>query len=130
METRTIDNAHPVPARPRAWFGDTASPADRAGLLDFGPLPARTSLVKPRPEPRDDAQVLALLEGLAPRVPSSPAPYRVGVLDDQGEVYREVWLHGMYEALVFTARMNALGFRQEACAPGPDGEYDGAFSKP
>lgn len=72
----------------------------------------RTWLVGQRAGRSDDARLLALLEGLGTGDRASPEAFHAGILDEDGEVYRVVRLSCTYEALVFTARMHALGFRQ------------------
>lgn len=130
MELLPTDGADLRAARAGSWLEDTSPPsAIRARRVECEPSRARTSLVAHRPKRQDDAQILALMEGLPPCGPAGPISYRVGILDEEGRVYREVWLHCMYEALVFTARMHAHGFRQVR-ARGRDGEYDSAFCKP
>lgn len=123
------DTADLHSARVGIWFDDTpaCSPL-RARRREDGPSPARTSLLGHGPRRQDDAQILALIEGLPLSGPSGAASYRVGILNEEGKVYREVWLHCAYEALVFTARMHALGFRQESASAADHG-YDSAFSR-
>jgi len=69
------------------------------------------------------------VEGLGTGDRASPGAFRAGVLDEAGKVYRVVRLYCTYEALVFTARMHALGFRQVR-APAAQDEYDVAFYGP
>lgn len=89
---------------------------------------SRTRLVAESTPRADDGQVMQLLDQLPrARAPASPA-YAVGVLNEAGEIYREVWLWGIGEALVFTARMNASGFAQ-IHPPGGSAPYDGVFAR-
>lgn len=74
----------------------------------------------------DDARLLALIEGLGTGDSASPGAFRAGILDKDGKVYRVVQLYSTYEALVFTARMHALGVRQVR-APAAQDDCDVAF---
>lgn len=89
----------------------------------------RTWLVGQGAGRSDDARLLALIEGLGTGDRASPEAFRAGVLDGDGKVYRAVRLDGTYEALVFTARMHALGFRQARPHAALD-QYDVAFYGP
>lgn len=70
----------------------------------------RTRLLEHRAKRSDDARLVALIREL----PATGSPrcevFRMGVLNEAGELYREVRLSGEYEAVLFTARMNAGGF--------------------
>lgn len=121
------------PTRPRAatpfgvWFDSDSPSGARGEQADDTPLP-RTRLVQDRTTRSDDLQVMQLLDGLPP-VRSLELPgYAVAILNESGQVYREVWLWGMGEALVFTARMNSSGFAQVA-PPVTTSHYDSVFTR-
>lgn len=119
--------------RPRAaapvgiWF-DNDPPSGARADLEADTSPARTRLVKGRAMGSDDLQVRQLLDGLPPARRLALPPYAVAVLNESGQVYREVWLWGLGEALVFTARMNASGFGQVP-QPAAAGNYDSVFTR-
>jgi hypothetical protein len=57
--------------------------------------------------------------------------FSAGLLNEAGKLYREVRLYGEYEALQFTARMNACGFVRVPAEASPDGPaYESVFAKP
>jgi hypothetical protein len=89
----------------------------------------RTWLVGQGAGRSDDERLLALIEGLGTGDGASPGAFRAGILDGYGKVYRVVRLDCTYEALVFTARMHAFGFRQ-ARAHAAQEDYDVAFYGP
>jgi hypothetical protein len=70
-----------------------------------------TWLVESAPPRRDDAEILSLIQQLPQCGPHGPV-YTAGLLNEVGLLYREVELRGEFEALHFTARMNASGFIQ------------------
>jgi hypothetical protein len=70
----------------------------------------RTHLLEHRAKRRDDDLLLALIRNLPVFGSSSCEVFRMGLLNESGELYREVRLSGEYEALLFTAQMNAGGF--------------------
>lgn len=119
--------------RPRAatpggvWFDNAKDRAPRAGRKT-GTSPSRTSLVPGTAGSPADPQVLRLVKGLPPAGPLALPAYAVGVLNEAGQVYREVWLWDVGEALVFTARMNAAGFGQVRAAD-PASPYDSLFTR-
>lgn len=86
----------------------------------------RSWLVRQGAGRSDDARLLALIEGLGTGDSASPGAFRAGILDKDGKVYRVVQLYSTYEALVFTARMHALGVRQVR-APAAQDDCDVAF---
>lgn len=122
------------PTRPRAatplgvWF-DNAPPSGARAEQKADTSPPRTRLVKDSARRSDDLQVMQLLDGLPPARTLALPTYAVAVLNESGQVYREVWLWDMGEALVFTARMNANGFAQ-ASPPAAASHYDSVFTRP
>lgn len=114
-----------------------------------GPNTAREHLVEPRADPpaavaslsstrlldhvasrRDDAQVLALMRDLPGPASTCCRVFTAGLLNEAGELYREVDLHGEFAALLFTARMNANGFcRLQAGEPYVVDSYESVFAK-
>jgi hypothetical protein len=70
----------------------------------------RTLLLEHRAKRRDDDRLLAVIWEL-PAVDSGGCEiFRMGLVNEDGELYREVLLSGEYEAVLFTARMNANAF--------------------
>lgn len=109
------------------WFDGVPASGTRPGP-EPSPPPPRTRLLQDSANRSDDEQVLQVLEGLPPAGTAAAPTYSVALLDPAGEIYREVWLWGFGEALLFTARMNASGFGQIA-PPGPAGRYDSVFTR-
>lgn len=70
----------------------------------------RTRLLEHRARRRDDDRLVALIRGLPAFGGSGCEAFKMGLLNEDGLLYREVLLRGEYEALLFTARMNAAGF--------------------
>lgn len=90
----------------------------------------RTRLIDQRRRRRDDAQVLAVIQELPGSASTRCRVYTAGLLNEAGELYREVDLHGDYEALLFTARMNASGFcRLQPGEPFLVDGYESVFAK-
>ena len=89
---------------------ETQEAAPPSSSADLAPAMPRTRLLERREPRRDDARLVALIREL----PATGSPrcqvFRMGLLNEAGELYREVRLSGDYEALLFTARMNAGGF--------------------
>lgn len=90
----------------------------------------RTRLLEHRARRSDDARLVALIREL----PATGSPrcevFRMGVLNEAGELYREVRLSGEYEEVLFTARMNAGGFIREMPAEWQRAEgFAGVFAK-
>ncbi|WBY02684.1 hypothetical protein PE066_03855 [Ramlibacter tataouinensis] len=95
------------------------------------PVPlSRTRLIDRRSRRRDDAQVLALIRDLPGPASNRCHVFTAGLLNEAGELYREVDLHGEFAALLFTARMNANGFcRLQAGEPFFVDGYESVFAK-
>ena len=128
MQAHATDNERPGAGQHAIWF--ERCPASGSGDSAPGgtPLP-RTWLVGQGAGRSDDARLLALIEGLGTGDRAVPGAFRAGILDRYGRVYRVVRLDCTYEALVFTARMHALGFRQVR-APAAQDHCDVAFYGP
>ena len=86
-----------------------------------------TRLLESTPPRHDDAEVVSLIRTL-PASPARGPVFTAGLLNEVGLVYREVDLHGEYEVLQFTARMNSSGFVQVRGGTLPG--YTGVFCKP
>jgi hypothetical protein len=64
---------------------------------------------------RDDDQILSTLAGLPVQQDTrSDLPQRVGVANEDGEIYRHILVHNSFELLQLTARLNAKGFSVSA----------------
>jgi hypothetical protein len=129
-----MDSASRTPAPHRrvdtpagVWFEDGRAAAARADRTPDAVDVRTRRLTDNAAMPCGEEEVLQLVEGLPPAPAGAPPGYAVGILDAAGEVYREVWLWGEGEALVFTARMNASGFGQVRAAD-PTGRYDTVFT--
>lgn len=86
-----------------------------------------TRLIESAPPRRDDEEILSLIQEL-PACDARGPVFTAALLNEVGRVYREVELHGEYEVLQFTARMNSSGFVRLR-----DGEldgYTGVFTRP
>ncbi|MEJ8839338.1 hypothetical protein [Ramlibacter sp. AN1133] len=70
---------------------------------------SRTRMIVRRAPALYDGAVRSVIVGL-PRAESGHTFCSVGIANEQGHVYREVWLFSALELLEFTARMNAAGF--------------------
>ncbi|HEY8050939.1 MAG TPA: hypothetical protein VIE63_17335 [Ramlibacter sp.] len=68
-------------------------------------------MVESAPPRRDDDKILTLIGQIPQCSPGGPV-FTAGLLNEVGLLYREVELRGEFEALQFTARMNASGFVQ------------------
>jgi hypothetical protein len=91
----------------------------------------RTRLLDPSSKRRDDHEVVALIMELPKSAAVRCRVFTAGLLDEAGQLYREVRLYGEYEALQFAARMNACGFVRVQPGPAPSGEaYESVFAKP
>ena len=86
-----------------------------------------TRLLESAPPRHDDAEIVSLIRTLPAHGSRGPV-FTAGLLNEVGLVYREVDLHGEYEVLQFTARMNSSGFVQVRSET-PAG-YAGVFCKP
>jgi hypothetical protein len=130
MQAHATDNERPGAEQHAIWFEHyPASGGAHTHRPPCGtPLP-RTWLVGQGAGRSDDARLLALIEGLGTGDRASPEAFRAGILDEDGKVYRVVRLYCTYEALVFTARMHALAFRQIR-APAPQDDCDVVFYGP
>ncbi|WP_332813304.1 hypothetical protein [Ramlibacter sp.] len=103
--------------------------AQDASLRGMAAL-SRSRLIDSRPRRRDDDQVLALVQDLPGSGSSWCRVFTVGLLNEAGELYREVDLPGEYAALLFTARMNANGFwRLQPGEPFFVDGYDSVFAR-
>lgn len=69
----------------------------------------RTLLLPHRTHPADDAAVLEIVAGM-PWQAAVRCAHVAGVRNDDGEIYRELFLCSEFELLLLTARMNAAGF--------------------
>lgn len=121
------DNQRPGVERPAIWFEQ--HPSSGGGHPHRPPCGTpllRTWRVGHGAGRSDDARLVALIVGLGTGDRASPGAFRVGILDGEGKVYRVVRLYCTYEALVFTARMHALGFRQVPAHAAQD-DYDVTF---
>jgi hypothetical protein len=72
----------------------------------------RTRLLEQRSRRRDDDQLVALIRELPTFTGAGGRVSKAGLLNEAGELYREVHLSGEYDALLFAARMNASGFHR------------------
>lgn len=72
----------------------------------------RTKLVSSMDVPAYEADVLSIIDGLSSEDDQVRREFRVGVLNQEGYVYRDVRVSSELELLHFSARMNALGFSQ------------------
>jgi hypothetical protein len=91
----------------------------------------RTRLLDPLSKRRDDREVVTLIMELPRSARARCRVFTAGLLDEAGQLYREVRLYGEYEALQFAARMNARGFVRVQPAQEPPGrEYESVFAKP
>jgi hypothetical protein len=130
MQAHVTDNERQGAERNAIWFERyPASGGRHTQRTPYGTASPRTWLVGQGVGRSDDAQLLAMMEGLGTADRASPGALQAGILDDDGKVYRLVRLYCTYEALVFTARMHALGFRQVR-APAAQDDYDVAFYGP
>lgn len=91
----------------------------------------RTRLLNPAAVRQDDARLLALIREVPVAGHWCCDVFRMGLLNEAGELYREVLLSGDYEAVLFTARMNACGFvRQAPGVPLRTEGFDSLFARP
>jgi len=91
----------------------------------------RTRLLNPAAVRQDDARLLALIRDVPVAGSGCCDLFRMGLLNEAGELYREVLLRGEYEAVLFMARMNACGFvRQAPGAPLRAEGFDSLFARP
>lgn len=129
MQAHATNNERPGAEQSAIWFD--RSPASGGGHTQRTPCETsspRTWLVGQGAGRSDDARLLAVMEELGAAARAAPGAFQAGILDDDGKVYRVVRLYCTYEALVFTARMHALGFRQVRAPAAHD--YDVAFYGP
>lgn len=64
---------------------------------------------------RDDVQVVSTLAALpVPQDTVWDLPQRVGVANEEGEIYRSILVSSSFELLQLTARLNAKGFSVSA----------------
>jgi hypothetical protein len=90
----------------------------------------RTRLLDHCSKRRDDDQLIALIQELPTFGSARRQVFKAGLLNEAGELYREVHLNGEYDALLFTARMNASGFHQvKRAEPYPGNDYETVFAK-
>lgn len=69
-----------------------------------------TNLMAEAAIPRNDAQILAVLNGLPQMDVPAKRTYRAGILNHQFAVYRTVHIQDELQYLHLCARMNVLGF--------------------
>jgi hypothetical protein len=78
----------------------------------------------------DDDQLVALIDELPTFGSARRQVLKAGLLNEAGELYREVHLNGEYDALLFAARMNASGFhRVQRTEPSLGEDYESVFAK-
>lgn len=130
FQAHAIDNEQPGAERAALWFDHHQASGERHSQRPPCETPwLRTWRVGHGAGRSDDARLIALIAGLGAGDRASPGAFRVGILDGDGEVYRVVRLYCTYEALVFTARMHALGFRQVRAHAAQD-DYNVTFYGP
>ncbi len=130
MQAHATDTERTGAERHAIWFDHHPAPGrGHTHRPPCGTPSLRTWLVGQGAGRNDDARLLALIEGLGTGDRASPEAFQAGILDQDGKVYRVVRLYCTYEALVFTARMHALGFRQVR-ATAPQDVCDVAFHGP
>jgi hypothetical protein len=130
MKRHAIDSERAGAGRHAIWFEqDPASGAGHTRRPPCGTPSPRSWLVGQGAGHSEDGRLLALIEGLGTGDSASTGAFRAGILDKDGSVYRVVRLYCTYEAMVFTARMHALGFRQVRAIAAQD-DCDVAFYGP